>query len=85
METNFKKEIGRSFWMGYIVAFSTVLFIQGWHGLEGYIEYIQKNWVDIHWSVWVVTWVGAFWYYSKIHATAAKKLTWLKLKGGNNE
>lgn len=42
-----------AFLAGLGTAFGIICLIQDWLGLEAYLHYVQNNWVNIHWAVWV--------------------------------
>ncbi len=42
--------IRRSFFYGLGFAFGLDMLIQDWQGLEGYIAFVRRHWVDIHWA-----------------------------------
>lgn len=41
----------RSFWYGFAFSTGVHMFVQDWHGQEGYIEFVRTHWVDLHWGV----------------------------------
>lgn len=36
---------------GIIIAFSTVSLIQDYFGLDGYVEYLQENWISSWYTI----------------------------------
>ena len=44
--------MNRQFFMGILAAFGTMMAIQDWYGLDGYVQMVRDNWIDLPW------WVG---------------------------
>lgn len=42
--------IRRSFFYGVGWAFGFNMLLQDWMGLEGYIAFVRRNWVELHWG-----------------------------------
>lgn len=49
------------FWLGYAAALSCVAFVQDFMGKEKYLEVASENWINTHWSWWLVLMI-AFMY-----------------------
>lgn len=49
-----KKMVRRSFCIGFVMGVSCIGLIQDYLGLEEYIVFCRKHWVDIHWFSWIV-------------------------------
>ncbi len=55
METETCKKLhlalNRAWWYGIMFSTGFHMLVQDWMGLEGYIEFVQENWTDMHWIV----------------------------------
>ena len=45
---------------GMMFAVGLAMFRQDSLGLQGYIEWVRLNWVDLHWSVGLMLALGGF-------------------------
>ena len=50
------------FFSGSIFAIGFYTFIQDWLGLEGYIQFIRDNWIDMHWIAGITIMCFSFFY-----------------------
>ncbi len=41
------------FWCGFLLNSSIMGIYQDWMGLEGYINYLRHNWIDLPWWIWL--------------------------------
>jgi hypothetical protein len=39
------------FWQGFICYCGLNMALQDWLGLDGYIGFVERNWVNLHWTV----------------------------------
>jgi len=54
-----------SFWNGVLMALSVYSLFQDSMGLEAYIEFCRKHWIDLHPTVWIPFIVGLAFIESK--------------------
>lgn len=80
-----KKEFHRSlfnmFFTGVFAHAAMNILIQDWLGLEGYIVFVQENWIHLHWGVGA-TLLGIsiyFYFLLRNHITRKVEESWGKL------
>lgn len=78
---NLKTFSGQGFAAGVMFAFTIMGMYQDWYGLEAYTAMIQKEWIDIHWSIWIAPLGLSLWFLRKLIDSEMKAKLMEKLTG----
>ncbi len=49
-----KTQIAQSFFAGMVTHASIIMFYRDWIGLEAYIRVVRSEWMNAHWSLFLV-------------------------------
>lgn len=74
------RRISNAYWLGSFQMMIFMGFFQDMKGQEGYIEFLNNNWMEMHWAWWIAMWLVVAFLFVRNGLAFRRETLWMTIK-----